>query len=192
MEIAATIVAYLTNPIVALFADEYGNLPKALRFWQTFDNCLDVGWMIDEDIVPKCIQYDFHKHYIYHLEDKHDEENIVPGYVEIIDGNFTFKEKVQRYFCRLAWLYRNCNYGFSHEINGVDVKAENLIVLADEFEEICICYDKSKPIWTRPWCYYYNRHWCKWFKIRIYLGWKLKSLKSGHHMLALFVHPFRK
>ena len=38
-ELCAMVIAYLTNPIVVLFADEYGNLPKCLRFWQTYDNC---------------------------------------------------------------------------------------------------------------------------------------------------------
>jgi hypothetical protein len=53
LEIIFTIVCYLTNPIVVLFADEYGNLPYSLRYWQTWDNTLDVEWMITENKVPK-------------------------------------------------------------------------------------------------------------------------------------------
>lgn len=45
-EVIATVIAYLTNWLVVLFADEYGQLPKALKLWQTYDNPLDVEWMV--------------------------------------------------------------------------------------------------------------------------------------------------
>ena len=41
-DILFNIIAYITNPIVVLFTDKYGNLPHSLRYWQTYDNCLDV------------------------------------------------------------------------------------------------------------------------------------------------------
>ena len=103
LTIVSMVVAYITNPIVVLFADEKGNLPHCFRWWQTYDNCLDVGWMISEGHVPKLFRYDFDKHYIYHPEDK--SYGLNPGYVDIIDPKFTIKERIQRYFCRLAWLY---------------------------------------------------------------------------------------
>ena len=93
-------LCYITNPIVVLFCDKYGNLPKIFRLWQTYDNCLDIDWMITEGVVPKIFRYDFKKHYKYYPEEKSNEE-LVPGHVAILDDDFTFKERVQRYFCRL-------------------------------------------------------------------------------------------
>lgn len=157
-EIIATIIAYLTNPIVCLFADEFGNLPKCLRYWQTYDNCLDVDWMLD--IVPSIFKYDFHKHYIYVREEHTTADGtdiVTPGYVIIIDDKFSIKERIQRYFCRLSWLYRNCNYGFSYEVNGVDVDAKDMVVVKNidtDERKIIFCYDKSKSIFFRPWCFF--------------------------------------
>lgn len=207
MEVMATVIAYLTNPIVVLFADEYGNLPKCLRFWQTFDNCLDVGWMLSEHCVPKFAEYDFDKHYIYHLEDKSDPEHIIPGYVEIIDADFSLKEKLQRYICRLCWLYRNCNYGFSYEINGLEYDGKDNVVLIrinETDNEQWLSYVKTTDnpfrqclnlLWNGHFSWFYCKKYCKWFKLRIYLGWKLKGStkdKKYHTMLALFIWPFRK
>ena len=33
-EAISVIIAYITNPIVVLFADEYGNLPNCFRWFQ--------------------------------------------------------------------------------------------------------------------------------------------------------------
>jgi hypothetical protein len=66
LDLLFTIQCYVTNPIVCLFADEYGNLPNALRWWQTWDNTLDVEWMVTESKVPKLFQYDYNRHYVYH------------------------------------------------------------------------------------------------------------------------------
>lgn len=41
---------YITNPIVVLFCDEYGILPKYFKLWQTYDNCLDIEWLISENV----------------------------------------------------------------------------------------------------------------------------------------------
>ena len=48
MAIFTQLLCLVTNPIVVLFCDKYGNLPKIFRLWQTYDNCLDVDWMISE------------------------------------------------------------------------------------------------------------------------------------------------
>lgn len=193
-ELLATMIAYLTNPIVCLFADEYGNLPKYLSWYQTFDNCLDVGWMIEEHIVPSWAEYDFNKHYKYHLEQKFDDGTVIAGYVDILDRNFTLKEKFQRYICRLCWLYRNTNYGFSYYVNGVEVDKDDIVVLKkiNEYNnEQFIGYEKGKSLWDTAWCFYYEKPYYKKLKLRVYLGWKLKSLSGGRHMLALFFSPFR-
>ena len=197
IDLMFNVICYLTNPIVVLFADEYGNLPKCLRWWQTYDNCLDVDWMIDEEIVPKIFRYDFHKHYIYHLEDKSGDK-VIAGYVDIIDPNFTIKERVQRYFCRLCWLYRNAAYGFSYEISGRDYDPKLKKVYKDyknSREDEChidVVYD-DRPFWNRTWRIYYTKQWFWKFYIRIYFGWKITKTEGSKDraMLAFFINPFR-
>lgn len=196
LEILAMIIAYLTNWLVVFFADERGNLPHILRYWQTYDSTLDVRWLITEKIVPKIFRYDYDKHYIYHQEIK-DDELMIPAYVELKDSNFTFKEKVQRYFCRVWWLYRNSNYGFSYEVNGKVVDGEKIRVLEDINEpnnEQWVSYESGKSLWSTVWCIFYCKQYCKWFRLRIYLGWKLKGVQSGlqKHMLAFCINPFKK
>lgn len=196
LELCAMVIAYLTNWIVVFFADEYGNLPKCLRFWQTYDNCLDVEWVITEGCVPKFARYDYSKHYIYHYEEK-DGEKMIPGYVDIIDPNFTIKERFQRYVCRTYWLYRNSNYGFSYEINGRNVIGSQNKVVKDvktDTSRIWISYVPD-DIWNVTWSvflfipYFPGCH----LKLRLYLGWKLKGITTGKQrcMLALSINPFR-
>ena len=190
------LVAYVTNPIVVLFADEKGELPYRLRWWQTYDNCLDIDWMIYEGIVPKIFRYDFNKHYIYHMEDK--SYGLKPGYVDIIDPNFTTKEKIQRYFCRLLWLYRNTAYGFAYEVLGREYTPKDNVVLKNHNNSdgnIWLSYindDRSK--FDKTWSLFVFKPWCKYFNIRIYAGWKLKGCVSGPRdkaMIAFHINPFR-
>lgn len=197
--IISNIIAYITNPIICLFADEYGNLPKCLRWWQTEDNCLDVGWMIDEDCVPDFAKYDFKKHYIYHYEDK-TNDHMIPGYVEIIDPNFTFKEKVQRYICRLCWLYRNSAYGFAYEICGKNVLPTNIVLVKheriSEYNQITISYDKTTKWYNKVFKIYICKPWLgDTFYLRIYLGWKMTDDNTAplveHDSIAFFINPFR-
>ena len=194
-EIMAMIVAYLTNPIVVLFADDKGELPKIFKWWATYDNCLDVGWMLTEHCVPRWAEYDYDRHYVYHYEEKYDDGNFIAGYVDVLDDNFTLKERVQRYVCRVCWLYRNSNYGFSYYVNGADVDKENIRVVKNTKEpnnEIFVAYETGKNIFTASWSAFIYKQYCKWFCLRVYLGWKLKGLSSGRHMLAFSVNPFRR
>lgn len=195
LEVIATIIAYLTNWLVVFFADECGQLPKCLKWWQTYDNPLDVEWMITEGKVPKFARYDFKRHYDYYYEDKGDNY-MKPGYVILKDPDFTLWERFQRYVCRLYWIYRNSNYGFSYYVNGRVVDAEKQVILEDvntENTRIFKSIVNDGDWWSRTWCYYYEAPYCKYFKIRVYLGWKLKSVYRGtvRHQIALFFNPFR-
>lgn len=197
LEIFFMILCIITNPFVCLFADEYGNLPIIFKLWQTEDNCLDVRWMIYEDgCTPKIIHYDYDKHYSYHYE--HTDKGILyPGYVDIIDKDFTAVENIKRYFCRLCWLYRNCNYGFSYYINGRSYNgSDNIIVRSgnDGEKETWISYIRGGNIITKTWAFYIVRPWCKYFALRIYLGWKLKNDTEPYNMRAMIAahfNPFR-
>ena len=195
LEVLATIVAYLTNWFVVFFADECGQLPKCLKWWQTYDNPLDVEWMVTEGVVPKFARYDFKRHYEYHYEDKGDDY-MIPGYVVLLDPNFTLWERVQRYVCRLWWIYRNSNYGFSYYVNGRTVNGADNVVKRDidlPNNRQFVSAVKGGNWWSKTWCYYYEKQYCRWFLLRIYLGWKLKGVYSGtqRHMLALHINPFR-
>lgn len=189
LNILFSVFAFITNPIVILFADEHGNLPRWLRWWQTYDNCLDVGWMVTGNHVPKIFRYDFNKHYVYHLEDKTDGR-LIPGYVDIIDPNFTVKERIQRYFCRLAWLIRNNAYGFSYEVLGVDFDPKYNIVQTDTGSGVnreWKSYVLDKP---GIWSWFLTKPWCKTFYVRIYFGWKLKGLRGGQPQRAMIACHF--
>ena len=103
VELLAMLIAYATNWLVAIFADEYGQLPRCLKFWQTYDNPLDIDWMIYEGCVPKFARYDFNRHYRYVPEDKGDN-HMIPGYVIIKDPNFTLWE--DRWWTIWTWWKR--------------------------------------------------------------------------------------
>lgn len=193
LDIMANIIAYITNPIVVLFADERGNLPRFLRWWQTHDNPLDIEWMISEGNVPSFAKYDFNKHYKYVPEwDAEKETGTRKGYVILLDDKFTLKERIQRYICRLCWLYRNTAYTFGYEVCGKTVLRENTRILKNE-RRCDYWYFKAKDD-TGTWSLYYVNRWCKWFYLRVYLGWKMTGILSYDKlrcMLAVYVNPFR-
>lgn len=91
LDILFTLICYVTNPVVILFSNEHGELPYSLRWWQTYDNCIDIPHTINSG-VPKLFRYDFDKHYKYTPEFK-NKYAMKPGYVEILDPNFTVWEK---------------------------------------------------------------------------------------------------
>jgi len=195
LDVIANIVAYITNPIVCLFANEVGQLPHCFRWWQTYDNPLDIRWMVTDGIVPKIFRYDFDKHYVYVKENHKTGGN---GYVTLLDDNFTIKEKIQRYFCRLAWMYRNTAYGFSYEVNGRYVCGGLMSILVDDNEDgnrVWISVDNGKSIFTRTWCVYIKKNWCKHFYIKVFLGWKCQGMYTGDNQRCMFacnINPFRK
>ena len=127
LDLIFTLLCYLTNWFVVIFADEKGQLPKVFKLWQTYDNPLDIRWQVLE-VVPKFLRYDFDSHYIYHYEMKGDGY-MRPGFVQLWYNDFTTKERVQRYFCRLLWLMRNNAYGFGYYVTGRAVDFSKVKVL---------------------------------------------------------------
>lgn len=193
LDILFTLICYVTNPIVVLFSNEYGELPYSLRWWQTYDNCIDIPHTINSG-VPKLFRYDFDKHYKYTPEFK-KKYAMKPGYVETLDPNFTMWEKIQRYVCRNVWLYRNTAYGFSYEVCGRYVLADRIKVYVNyNNAENDQCYigvvNDNRMILNRTWSIFYTKKYCKWFYLRIYLGWKFKGT-AGQSMIAFHINPFR-
>ena len=108
-------------------------------------------------------------------------------------------------------MYRNCNYGFSYEINGRSYNGKDVVVvknIQDDFEPNIqwISYVKVSDniflqilnlLTTGIWCIYYEGSYdfARGFKLRIYLGWKMRGHTQPcmhRSMLALFFHPFRR
>lgn len=193
LDILFTLICYVTNPVVILFSNEHGELPYSLRWWQTYDNCIDIPHTINSG-VPKLFRYDFDKHYKYTPEFK-NKYAMKPGYVEILDPNFTVLEKIQRYFCRNIWLYRNTAYGFSYEVCGRYVFADKVKTYVDyNYAENDKCYiavvNDNRIFLNKTWSIFYTKKYCKWFYLRIYLGWKFKGT-AGQSMIAFHINPFR-
>lgn len=193
LDIMFTLICYVTNPVVILFSNEHGELPYHLRWWQTYDNCIDIPHTINSG-VPKLFRYDFDKHYKYTPEFK-NKYAMKPGYVEILDPNFTVWEKIQRYFCRNVWLYRNTAYGFSYEVCGRYVFADKVKTYVDyNYAENDKCYiavvNDNRIFLNKTWSIFYTKKYCKWFYLRIYLGWKFKGT-AGQSMIAFHINPFR-
>jgi hypothetical protein len=88
----------------------------------------------------------------------------------MLNPNFTLPERAKRYFCRLAWLYRNTGYGFSYEVTGKDINGADIIKRKDIKTSLyrCQIYYTNDAFMIR-----YENPWCKYFKWRIFLGWKM-------------------
>lgn len=190
LDVLFNIFAYITDPVVLLFADDYGNLPAIFKWWENWDDHLDIDWMVDEHHVPSFAEYDFHKHYRYHTPA--EAEKLIGeyrGYVELLDSDFTLKERLQRYVCRLWWLWRNNAYGFSYYVTGIDIHKEDVIkVKTDEKDgytwyvtEYAFCYKDERP----SFCGY------RWDN---FVGWKFRWIEHDVErcMLAFRINPFAR
>ena len=183
--------AFLTSPIVILFSNKEGELPKIFNWWKTPDNPLDVEWHV-KTTVPECIRYDFDKHYISYQGDT--SLVMVPRWVVCINPHFTFKERIQRYFCRLFWLSRNTAYGFAWYVMGRQFIGANQVIIHDDTDTNWLSYLPGN-VFTRTWSYWRYVKWCPWFYLRLYVGWKMKgkvNIKEDRAMIAICINPFRR
>ena len=189
VDVLFNIVCYLTNPFVLLLADDVGNLPAIFKWWENWDDHLDIDWMVDEHHVPSFAEYDFHKHYKYHPPE--EAEQIIGeyrGYVDLLDGRFTLKERFQRYVCRLWWLWRNNAYGFSYYVTGMDVyKADVVTVKTVDVDgytwyvtDYAFCYKDERHSFG-------SHHWDN------FVGWKMQNVTHDVErcMLAFRITPFQ-
>ena len=211
VDLLFNLIAYLTNPIIILFANEVGELPNWARWWANWDDGLDVDWMVYEHHVPKFAEYDFNKHYKYHSAyETKQTKGVYCGYVDLLDPNFTLKERFQRYVCRLVWIYRNCAYGWSYYVTGRVIDGSKVTELRKPSSGV----DNNKyfgvyKYWLihEPFCYFLevpwnpkDISWLKWMSIdhkwviKIFLGWKFQFIKPNETkraMLVIFAWPFR-
>ena len=174
------VICYLTNPIVVLFADEEGELHGFLKYWQTWDDSLDSKFMMTE-VVPKSFPFlDYgwaDKYESYQDKETLKEYNKVIEKVRLKPGaTFTLKERIQRYFCRVLWLTRNCAYGFAYYMFNTEGDRKDLY-MAEQYEtdteEKTFAYDPTQSILVRPWTYRFYLNVFGDFYITGYLGWKI-------------------
>jgi hypothetical protein len=174
LNVICSIICYLTNWLVVLFADERGELHGLWRLWQTWDDTLDVDWFV-KGSVPKWLRYDFDKHYVSTREttDMLKIYNRDKGAVISLGVPWTRKERLQRYICRVLWLTRNCGYGFAFWLFGIDHTGINLAHIKGSWYDIYyddFCWQFTGKLWTA----------------QIMAGWKLDtdSTKRTRSMIA--------
>lgn len=163
------------------FADEVGELYGIWRYWQTWDDALDVNWFVKET-VPPFLRYDFDSKYISSREQPLElaKYNRDKGCVALRDdATFTTKERIQRYFCRLLWLTRNCGYGFAFYFFGADCKGTDLEVGVYRQDETGGEVKLVTSIDGRYWKYKNTMRICKGLRLNILIGWKLAEESEG-------------
>ena len=133
LNLICMMLCYITNPFVVLFANEVGDLPKIFKLWQTWDGSIDDEGYLTEDC-PKWCRYDFYKHYKPYREPVYG--NHEKRCVELINPNFTTKERILRYICRVLWLTRNCGYGFAYYIFGININAKDMKKVYGKYQQV--------------------------------------------------------
>ena len=181
-----SILCYITNPIVVLFANEVGELPGFLSLWQTHDDSLDPRFFV-VDKVASIFKYDYDRHYEEYEGTTPELEAVgrTRYYVKLKDPNFTLKEKIQRYFCRVLWLTRNNAYGFSFWWFGRQVDSKDMVFTINKDKEY-FGYDKSKNILITPWVYKNDSPINSKISWQVFLGWKIGRDDEGvkRYMIA--------
>ena len=179
LNLLISIFCYITNPIVCLFANEVGDLPKLFRLWQTWDDSCDVDWFVKET-VPAIFRYDFDSKYISSRQETPELSiyNRDRGCVILREGaTFSIKERIQRYFCRVLWLTRNCAYGFAFFWFGRFIAGQNCEWKTTDDSKFGV--SRQGNIFTKTWQLYSDAYIGKCFGVDIYwkvnLGWKIDA-----------------
>lgn len=175
-----TVLCYLTNPLVVLFADENGELHGWLRYWQTWDDSLDSSYFMREVIAKTfpALDYGYNNHYV-HSVDTTDELAVLgrTRNYSTLTTPLTTKEILQRYVCRVLWLYRNNAYGFSFYFLGRDVDGGDM-VMKSTGDVVSGCSHKGSA-WNSVWIYKNDSQICGRLYWKIFLGWKIDYHASG-------------
>ncbi len=176
LALITSVLCCLTNWLVVLFADDNGELPGPLKYWQTWDNSLDCSDSVL--VAPRFLQYNWKEHY---REYKGTDEylwsvNRERWYSECTNTNFTVKELLQRYACRVLWLYRNNAYGWAFYMLGLNVspklsisQSEHTLLVKEVFDQGMYgawMYKNTAPIFQVG---KYILHWNN------LLGWKIDT-----------------
>ncbi len=175
--IIIAILCYVTNPIVLFFCDEHGELPGFLHYWQPWDDSCNPEYAVQ--CAPKCIQYDWPKHYTEHEDTTEALKKVgrKRWFTTCINYDFTIIERIKRYLCRLYWLTRNCSYGFSFWWFGISAKANDFVLLASKEDglggKMIYIRDFTKNKLLAPFKYKNDCRINSWLRWEIFLGWKI-------------------
>lgn len=179
LNILISIFCYITNPIVCLFADEVGDLPEIFKLWQTWDDSCDVDWFVKET-VPAIFRYDFDSKYISSRQYTPELSlyNRDRRCVILKEGaTFSIKERIQRYFCRVLWLTRNCAYGFAFFWFGRFIAGQNCNWKENGKTKFGI--SRLGNVFTKTWQLYSDAYICTIFNTaiswKVNLGWKIDA-----------------
>lgn len=175
------ILCYVLNPIVLLFCDEDGELHGFLHYFQTWDDSCNPRCAV-MDMAPKIISYDWDKHYVEYEDTTPELEKVgrTRWFAKCINNNFTLKERIKRYLCRVYWLTRNCSYGFSFYLLGADIDTskikipERVKMSHKDYSrrEEWLCYT-DENILTRKWSYSNSKKIFGKLYWNVWLGWKM-------------------
>lgn len=165
-----TVLCYVTNPIVVLFADEDGELHGFLHYFQTWDNSTNPSDLLD--ILPRWLTswYDGRYVEVYRSEGELAELGRGRWYTDCINTDFTIIERIKRYICRVYWLTRNSAYGFCFYLLGIDMDPSHNILIYDKDGETIAVDSDDSDVWM--YCnskkIFWKLHW------NIFLGYKLR------------------
>lgn len=166
----STVLCYLTNWFVVLFADINGELPGFLHLWQTWDDSLNPEFSVE--CAPKFLRYDWQKHYREYKDTTQYLRSVNRDrwFATCINDKWTLWERFQRYACRVLWLMRNNAYGFAFYLLGATVtpllsikQSENTISVKEVNGDAWM-YKNTAPIFS---LFGYTVHWNN------LLGWKI-------------------
>ena len=185
-QLLCMILGYLTDWFVVFFANEVGELPRFLKYWQTWDSTLDNKEYVEKNCFSWC-RYNYSEYY-------EETKILLPEYnrdkrIAIQKKELPWKDKIKRYFCRMCWLYRNNAYGFAFYWFGINTVGNEIVYLIDidrnSSNRTYLAYEKGHSIWITPWvfsCSARINSWCEW---NTYIGWKMnQEPKSQRSMIA--------
>jgi hypothetical protein len=161
------IICHIFNPIVVLFADEEGNLPNWLKWFQTHDSVLDKPDARVAELWGSWLCYKETDSYLIYI--------------------------LKRYVRRVFWLYRNTGYGFRYYVLGYSFNPSLIKVKTISKYGLDFRYDSnpSKNLWNRGWGLYIDYTYCSRFRLNVYVGWKMKSMIIDNRtMYAYRINPF--
>lgn len=193
LNILFMLLCFFTNWFVLLFCDEEGELPRIFRMWQTWDDSCNPRFHVLEE-VPSFLKYDYDKHYREYRSTNKELKALGRDrcYARVIDPDFTLKERIQRYCCRLLWLTRNCSYGFSFFLLGKLIDGKNMTILKyaadNEGHKMYFAADMSKPLWNRPWVLKSTMPINKKLRWEIFAGWKINPLEEKSKVQRMIAH----
>ena len=192
LQILCMLFCYITNPVVCLFCSEEGELPRALRWWQTWDDSCNPRFYVVERAFS-FLRYDYDRHYeeFWDTTPELSRYGRTRCFARLKDPHFTLKERVQRYLCRVLWLTRNCGYGFAfylfsnHAYRASSVEHE--FTRGDD-RYIRWGWDASRSIWTRPWWVKIDWYWTRHLHTEGYIGWKMNYPFPTDEQWAMIAH----